>query len=277
MNGGPENAAAAGRLNSKKRVKALGTTIGAVYTALVYAIIYLPIGVLVAFSFNRSKINAVWQGFTLDWYRALFHDRLILEAAKNTLIIGITATIISTMIGTLAAVGMYRYHFRGKSVLDSLLYIPIVIPEVVLGISLLALFAIFKVRLGLNTLILSHITFCIPFVVVTVKARLAGFDRNMEEAAMDLGASQWQTFVKVTLPLIMPGVAAGALLAFTLSIDDVIISFFVAGPGSTTLPLKIYAMVKQGVTPAVNALSTIMLLLTFIVTIAAEGLRSRAN
>ncbi len=255
----------------------LGTTMGAFYAALVFAFLYLPIGVLVAFSFNQSKINAVWTGFTLDWYRALFHDQLILEAAKNSLIIGVTATIVSTMIGTLAAVGMYRYHFRGKTVLDSLLYVPVVIPEVVLGISLLALYAICKVPLGLNTLIASHITFCIPFVIITVRARLAGFDRNMEEAAMDLGATQWQTFFKVTLPLIMPGVAAGALLAFTLSLDDVIISYFVTGPGSTTLPLKIYAMVKQGVTPAINALSTIMLLLTLVVTVAAEWLRSRSS
>lgn len=257
--------------------RAMGTYVGAVYAALVYAFLYLPIGVLVALSFNNSRLNAVWQGFTLDWYRVLWHDRLILEAAKNTLIIGFTATIAATMVGTLAAVGMYRYHFRGKSVLDSMLYIPIVIPEIVLGIALLAFFALGKVPLGLWTLILAHITFCIPFVVIVVRARLAGFDQHLEEAAMDLGASPWQTFVKVTLPLIMPGVVAGALLAFTLSIDDVIISFFVAGPGSTTLPLKIYAMVKQGVTPTINALSSILLLVTLLVTVTAEAIRARAH
>lgn len=257
--------------------RSLGTLAGAAWAALVYAFLYLPIGVLVAFSFNRSRLNAVWQGFTLDWYRALLHDRLILEAAKNTLIIGVTATLAATMIGTLAAVGMYRYQFRGKSVLETLLYIPIVIPEIVLGIALLAFFALGQLPLGLLTLILAHITFCVPFVVIVVRARLAGFDQHLEEAATDLGASPWQTFVHVTLPLIMPGVVAGALLAFTLSIDDVVISFFVAGPGSTTLPLKIYAMVKQGVTPAINALSTIVLLLTLLVTLAAEELRARTD
>ncbi|MGE5702290.1 MAG: ABC transporter permease, partial [Clostridia bacterium] len=187
----------------------------------------------------------------------------------------LVSTILATMIGTLAAVGMYRYHFRGKTALDSMLYLPIVIPEIVMGISMLALFAQLNVPLGFWTLVAAHITFSIPFVVFVVKARLDGFDKSIEEAAMDLGATPWQTFIKVTLPVIAPGVIAAALLAFTLSIDDVIISFFVAGPSSATLPLKIFSMVKFGVTPEINALSTLMLLVTLFIAIMAERIRMK--
>ncbi|GAB7388908.1 hypothetical protein BSNK01_27460 [Bacillaceae bacterium] len=247
------------------------------YAALVYGFLYIPIIILIVFSFNESKLNAVWTGFTFEWYGRLMQNGEVLEAAKNSLVIAILSTLISTMVGTLAAVGMYRYHFRGKSVLDGLLYLPIVIPEIVMGISLLAFFALMKIPLGIFTLIAAHITFSIPFVVVVVRARLEGFDKSLEEAALDLGATEWQTFTKVTLPVIMPGILASALLAFTLSIDDVIISFFVAGPGSTTLPLKIFSMVKFGVTPEINALSTLMLLLTITAVVFAERIRLRKN
>lgn len=244
-----------------------------IYATLIYSFLYVPILVLIIFSFNQSKLNAVWTGFTFEWYGRLMQNGDVLEAAKNSIIVAIVSTILSTMIGTLAAVGMYRYQFRGKNVLDSLLYIPIVIPEIVMGISLLAMFSMFKIPLGIMTLILAHITFCIPFVVVVVRARLEGFDPSIEEAALDLGANEWETFRRITLPIIMPGIIASALLAFTLSIDDVIISFFVAGPGSTTLPLKIFSMVKFGVTPEINALSTIMLVLTLTIVVIAERIR----
>ncbi len=252
-----------------------GKKISYVYAFLIYLFLYLPIAVLIVYSFNKSKLNAIWTGFTFDWYVKLMHNSDILDAMYTSLIVALISTIAATMIGTLAAVGMYRYHFRGKTALDALLYLPIVIPEIVMGISLLALFAQLKLPLGYFTLIAAHITFSVPFVVVVVKARLDGFDKSIEEAAMDLGATPWQTFLKVTLPVISPGVIASALLAFTLSIDDVIISFFVAGPGSSTLPLKIFSMVKFGVTPEINALSTLMLLVTLFIAIMAERIRMK--
>ncbi|MFM1655106.1 ABC transporter permease [Brevibacillus sp. B_LB10_24] len=255
----------------------LGRKAALFYAFLIYLFLYAPIAILITYSFNQSKLNAVWTGFTFDWYVRLFQNGEVLEAAKTTLAVALLSTIAATVIGTLAAVGMYRYKFRGKTVLDSMLYLPLVIPEIVMGISLLALFSQIKIPLGYFTLIAAHITFSIPYIVVVVRARLDGFDRSLEEAAMDLGATPWQTFVKVTLPVIAPGVVAGALLAFTLSIDDVIISFFVAGPGSTTLPLKIFSMIKFGVTPEINALSTLMLIVTLVVVIIAERLRMKKN
>ncbi|KPU42346.1 inner membrane ABC transporter permease protein YdcV [Oxobacter pfennigii] len=248
-----------------------------IYAAFVYIILYMPIVVLIIFSFNDSTINAVWQGFTLKWYVGLFDNKEVLEAMWNTIVIGVISSLISTMIGTLAAVGMYKYNFKGKTVLDGMLYVPIIIPEIVMGIALLMFFSQFKAifPLGTLTLILAHITFSISYVVVVVRARLEGFDRSLEEAAMDLGANQLETFVKVTLPIIMPGIVAGALLAFTLSVDDVIISFFVSGPGSTTLPLKIFSMVRFGVTPEINALSTIMLVVTLTIAVLSEKIRMK--
>lgn len=254
-----------------------GKKSAAAYASLIYLFLYVPIAILIIFSFNQSKLNAVWTGFTFDWYVKLFHNDAVLEAMYTSLIVALVSTIAATMIGTLAAVGMYRYHFRGKTALDAMLYLPIVIPEIVMGISLLILFTQLHIPLGYFTLIAAHITFSIPFVVVVVKARMEGFDRSMEEAAMDLGATPWQTFYKVTLPIIAPGVIASALLAFTLSIDDVIISFFVAGPGSSTLPLKIFSMVKFGVTPEINALSTLMLIVTLAIVITAEKIRMKQN
>lgn len=236
--------------------------LGAIYSILIYLFLYIPILVLVIFSFNESKLNAVWTGFSLKWYSSLFKNYGIMEAVKNSLIIAISSTVISVMLGTITAVGMYKYKFKGKSLIDNMLFIPLVIPEVVMGIAMLSFFSQVKVPLGMVTLIIAHVTFSVSYVVIVVKARLEGFDKSLEEAAMDLGAKPFEAFRKVTLPLIMPGVIAGALLAFTLSLDDVIISFFVAGPGSNTLPLKVFSMVKFGVTPEINALSTILLVFT---------------
>lgn len=245
------------------------------YMASIYSFLYLPILILILFSFNQSKINAVWTSFTLEWYGKLLQKGDIWEAAKNSLIVASLSTIISTMVGMLAAVAMYRFRIRVKLVLDSLVYLPIVIPEIVMGISLLAFFSLIKIPLGLMTLVAAHATFSIPFVIVVIRARLHGFDRSLEEAALDLGASEWQTFLKIILPNMMPGVLASALLSFTLSIDDVIISFFVAGPGSTTLPLRIFSMVKFGVSPEINALSTVMLIMTLTIVVVAERIRFR--
>lgn len=245
------------------------------YSVLIYTFLYLPIVVLVVYSFNNSKLNSVWTGFTTKWYVSLFHDAAILNAMKNTLLIAFVSTIFSIVIGTLTAIGLYKYSFKGKKLIESFLYIPVVIPEIVFGIALLAFFSQIKLPLGLLTLIIAHITFSISYVVIVVKSRLDGFDKSLEEAAMDLGATPKETFFKVTLPLIMPGIISGGLLSFTLSLDDVIISFFTAGPSSTTLPLKVFSMVKFGVTPEINALSTIMMFFTIIFVIIAEAIKNK--
>lgn len=250
------------------------------YALLVYAYLYIPILILVVFSFNASRFGVRWTGFTLDWYHALLADRYIRQAAWNTLIVAVAATVLATVIGTAAALGLQRYAFRGRGLAEASLYVPVVIPEVVMGIAMLAFFAQsfalvahwtpLRPQLGLGTIIIAHTAFAVPFVVLTVRARLHGFDRRLEEAAMDLGADEWTTFRRITLPLILPGVVAGALLAFTLSLDDYIITLFTAGPGSTTLPLRVYAMLRQAVTPKVNALSTLWVLVVFGVLLAAQ-------
>ncbi len=255
-----------------KKMKALS----AAYLMFIFMCLYIPIMVLIAFSFNESKLNVVWTGFTLKWYVSLIQNQGILEALKNSFVIASLSTMLSVIIGTLAAIGMYRYKFRGKAVLDAVLYLPLVIPEIVMGISLLAFFSLVNIPLGRLSLIISHVTFSTAYVVAVVKTRLDGFDRRIEEAAMDLGATPLQTFFRVTLPIIMPGVIAGGLLAFTLSLDDVIISFFVAGPGSVTLPLKVFSMVKFGVTPEINALSTLLIIFTLVL-ITVAGLMKTIN
>ena len=250
---------------TKMQKKNISKVFKNIYIYLVFLFLYLPILYVIIFSFNTSKLNIVFESFTVQWYGTFFKNRTLMEALINTLIIGVVSTVVSTIIGTIGAIGLNKYRFRGRGVIDKLLYIPIVIPEVVLGIALLSIYSALSIPLGLVSLTLSHITFSIPFVVITVRARLAGFDKYLEEAAMDLGANRIVTFWRVTLPLIVPGVLSGAMLAFSLSIDDVIISFFTSGPGSTTLPLKIFSMVKTGVTPEVNALSTVIMLITIVI------------
>jgi spermidine/putrescine transport system permease protein len=235
------------------------------YAILAYAYIYLPIILLIVFSFNTQKLNIRWEGFTLHWYRELFRDGDVLLATRNTLIVASISTLVATIIGTLAALALQRYRFPGYTLAESILYIPVIIPEVVMGISLLVFFAMINFRLSLTTITLSHIAFNIPFVTLVVRARLHGFDKSIEEAAMDLGANWLITFWRVTLPTIMPGVLAGALLAFTLSLDDYVITYFTAGPGSTTLPLRVFSMVRFAVTPEVNALSALWILTIFVV------------
>ena len=246
-----------------------------IYTLIVYGYIYLPILILVVFSFNTMKLNIRWQGFTLAWYDKLFHDQQVWLATRNTLLIAFIATLVSTIFGTLAALALQRYRFPGYNASETVLYIPVVIPEVVMGISLLFFFSLFKFTLGLTTITLSHIAFCIPFVALVVRARLHGYDKAIEEASMDLGANELITFWRVTLPTIMPGVLSGAMLAFTLSLDDYVITYFTAGPGSTTLPLRIFSMVRHAVTPEVNALSTIWVLTVFALLFIGEVFRRR--
>lgn len=253
-----------------RKKKTNGKLFAGIYNLLIYTFLYLPIGVVILFSFNTSKRNIVFENFTLSWYRELFTNQPLLEAYGNTLIVGLSSTIIATIIGTLASYGMSKYKFKGKNIIDILLYIPVVIPEIVLGISLLAIFNLSRIPMGLISLIIAHGTFCIPFVVFTVNARLAGFDRSVEEAAMDLGAGRIKTFFTVTLPIILPGVISGAFLSFTLSIDDIIISFFTTGPGSNTFPLKVMELTKTGITPDVYALSTIVLIVTITLVMVSQ-------
>lgn len=236
-----------------------------IFIILVYAFLYLPIIILVVFSFNTSKMNITFEGFTLKWYQTLFSNRSLLEAFFNTIIVAVTSTFISTIIGTISAYALNRYNFKGKGFIMKLLYIPIVIPEIVLGISLLSVYTLFKLDLGMMTLILSHIAFSIPFVIISVKTVLDDLNPNLYDASKDLGADSLETFRHIILPSLIPGITSGAMLAFTLSLDDVVISYFTAGPSSNTLPLKIYSMIKTGITPEVNALSTIILVVTFTI------------
>ncbi|MDY7075286.1 MAG: ABC transporter permease [Chloroflexota bacterium] len=230
-----------------------------------YIFFYLPIVILVVFSFNASRYaSGVWRGFSLKWYASLFSNEAIGAALKNTLVVAGASTLISTVFGTMVALAMERYKFRGQLAFDALLYLPIIIPDIAMAVMLLLFFVLAHSQLGLATIIISHVAFNISFVAVVVRARLAYFDISLEEAAQDLYANEWQTFRRVTLPLIMPGILGGALMAFTLSIDDFVITFFTSGPGSTTLPLRIYSMVKLGVTPEINALSSMMLVVSMI-------------
>jgi spermidine/putrescine transport system permease protein len=252
-------------------------TTSIVYTSLIYLFLYLPIIVIIVFSFNTSKRNIMFEGFTLEWYSKLFQNEALLTAFGNTMIVAVASTLLSSIIGTLAAIGIDRYKFRGKKAVDAMLYVPVVIPEIVLGIALLGAFSLAQVPLGLVSLIIAHTTFCIPFVVFTLQARLDGYDKSVEEAAMDLGANRKRVFWHITLPILFPGVLSGAMLAFTLSIDDVIISYFTNGPSSTTYPLKVWELVKMGVSPDVNALSTLIILGTLVVVVLTQSKNFKSN
>jgi len=267
-----------------------------VFTICVYIFLYAPIVVLIFFAFNSSTQNVIFEGVVnkepcgvFYWFCKITNNSDALDAAGNTLTIAITSTILSTIIGTMAALGLQRYTFRLKSFSEVSLYIPIVIPEIVMGISLLVLFnGIFnglntamglvgdqRLGLGLGTVILAHIAFSVPFVVLTVRARLHSFDKSVEEAAMDLGANEWITFRRITLPMIMPGVLSGAMLAFTLSLDDFIITFFTNGPSSTTLPIYVYGLLRRTITPEVNALSTVWIMVVLIALVVSRRLQRR--
>lgn len=248
-------------------------------TAL-YLFLYIPIAVVIVYSFNAAKHGGPWAGFTTEWYGKLFSNADKLAAARNTLILALVSTALSTFLGTLLGYGLSRFRFPGKKLFSWLMYIPVVIPDIVMAIALLLFYSFVRDRLGLfelglTTMCIAHITFQIPFVAIVVRSRLAGLDPAIEEAAHDLGATAWQKFWHVTLPLMLPGVAAGAALAFTLSIDDFVVSFFTTGPGATTLPILIYASVKRGITPDINALSTLIVLVSILGTIAVALLQNR--
>lgn len=234
------------------------------FTALVYLFLHLPILVLVVFSFNDSKFSAEWKGFTWRWYERLLERADIMDALWNSLIVGFGSTVISSILGTLLALGLARFQFKGRTLIESLLYIPVVTPEIVVGISLLILFVGVGISLGLSTILLAHVAFNISFVVIVVRARLEGMDRSLEEASMSLGADEWTTFWRITVPQLWPGIISGALLAFIMSFDDFVITSLVAGPGSATLPMVVYGMVRKNIEPSINAISTLILLVTSI-------------
>lgn len=243
-----------------------------IFCSMIYLFLFLPIMVVVANSFNATttKPYLSWKGFSFDWYIKLWDNTSLLSSFGNTMLIAVISTLLATIIGTLGAIGIYRYHFKGKGLINGLLYIPVVIPEIVIGIALLTIFSKVNIPRGMVTLILAHVSFSVPFVVFNVRARLSGYDKSIEEASMDLGANRVVTFFEVTLPVLAPGITGGALLAFTLSIDDVIISYFVNGQ-TKTYPLKVMESIKSGVSPDVNALSTIILLGTIALVVLTQS------
>ena len=253
--------------------------IAKVLNILVFLFLYLPIAVLIVFSFNDSKSRTVWSGFSLHWYEELFHDEEILSAFSTTLTVSVLAAVIATVLGTAAAIGFHAMKRKPRHLLMTINNIPMTNADIITGVSLMLLFVftgnLLGFSLGFGTLLVAHITFNIPYVVLAVLPKLRQLNPNLGEAAMDLGATPWQAFRYVTFPMILPGVVAGALMAFTLSIDDFVISFFVAGPNSTTLPLYIYAMVKRGISPQINALSTCMMLVTVSLVVISQLLQKK--
>ena len=235
-----------------------------VYLGVLLFLMYVPIFLVILYSFNESKLSSVWSGFSLKWYTELFRDRAIFEALGNTLFLGVISSLSAGVIGTLGAFGMTKVNFKTKSAVEYVSTLPIMIPEIILGMVFMAFFSLLGLPFGMTTLILAHTAFCIPYVYMLVKARLVGMDKSLVEAALDLGASPLRVFFDITLPLLLPAIVSGMLLAFAMSIDDVIISVFVTGVNTNTLPLKIYTQLKTGVTPKINALCTLMFAATLL-------------
>jgi len=249
---------------------------------LIYLFLYTPIAVVIVHSFNAAKRGGPWAGFTTAWYAQLLNSPDKLAALKNTVFLALTSTAIATVLGSLLGYGLSRYDFPGRRLFSWLMYLPVVIPDVVMAIAMLMFYSIVRdafglFQLGMSTMILAHVTFQIPFVAIIVRSRLVGQDPAIEEAAHDLGADTWQTFRHVTLPLMLPGIFAGAALACTLSVDDFVVSFFTSGPGATTLPILIYSSVKRGITPDINALSTLIVLASILGTVAVTLLQRRGT
>ena len=240
------------------------------YLTAIYLFFYIPIIVLIIYSFNNAQYSLLWHGFSFRWYHELFTDTDLWIAVLHSVILGVVAATIAMCIGGLTAISLYRYDFFGRNLLNGLIFILILSPDIVMGISLLILFSFIQITLGFWSLLLAHITFCIPFVVVTVYSRMASFDEYIFEAAKDLGAKDSVILTRVIIPLLWPALLAGWLLSFTLSIDDVIISYFVAGPDFEILPLKIYSMVRLGVKPEINALCSVTFILTLLIVIISQ-------
>jgi spermidine/putrescine transport system permease protein len=244
--------------------------------AAVLLFLYAPIAVLVVYSFNDSRFSATWQGFTLGWYQRLLQSPETAAALKSTLVVSLTATALATVLGTLLALGLHLRRFRGRAAVEALLYLPVVAPDIVMGVALLAFYVAAHFPLGRLSIILAHVSFQIPFVALIVKARLQDFPVEVIEAARDLGADEGAMIRHVLLPIVRPGILAGALIALALSIDDFLITYFTAGAGASTLPIRIYSMVKRGVTPDINALSTLLLVATLVLVVASLRLQRRS-
>lgn len=239
------------------------------YVVLMLLLMYLPIFVVVAYSFNDTKLFH-WVGFTFSWYEKLFHNRTIINAFFNSLKLGVMSSLLAAVLGTMGAVGMAGRKFFGKGALQGLSTVPIMIPEIILGMAYLSFFSLLKIPFGMLTLVAAHTTFCVPYIFINVKASLQSLDPALGEAALDLGASRKRVFFDITAPLIFPSILSGSLLAFAMSMDDVVISFFVTGPETATLPLQVYSMLKMGVTPEINALCTVMLGAVFLIVACAR-------
>lgn len=246
------------------------------YLAVITVLLYLPIVLVVIYSFNESKISSVWGGFSLKWYEILFRDKAMFDALKNSIILALSSSFLAAVIGTLAAVGFAGIKPRSKGMIEYVSMLPIMIPEIILGMVFMTYFALLGLRFGMLTLILAHTAFCIPYNYMTVKARLVGMDKSLGEAARDLGAGEVRVFFDITLPLLTPAILSGTLLSFAMSFDDVIISLFVTGVNVNTLPIKIYTQMKTGVTPEINALCTLLLGVTLVLVFLSSVLnRSR--
>ena len=244
-------------------------------TTFTFAIVflYIPILVLIIYSFNDSKIIASWQGFTFKYYKLLFHNRDILISLNNTLIVGFLSTIISTILGITAALALENLKFKAKNFFSFLIFLPLVMPEILLGVSLALFFSTLKIEMGMYTVLIAHITFCVSYTIIVIQSRLSGFDYSLEEAAMDLGANRFQIFLKIKLPLLFPGILAAALLAFTLSLDDFVITFFTSGRGFNTLPVYVEGAIRRGTLTTINSLSTIMIGFTIFLAVISNKLR----
>ena len=244
-------------------------------TTFTFAIVflYIPILVLIIYSFNDSRIIASWQGFTFKYYKLLFQNRDILIALNNTLIVGFLSTIISTGLGITAALALENIKFKAKNFFTFLIFLPLVMPEILLGVSLALFFSTLKIEMGMYTVLIAHITFCVSYTIIVIQSRLSGFDYSLEEAAMDLGANRFQIFLKIKLPLLFPGILAAALLAFTLSLDDFVITFFTSGRGFNTLPVYVEGAIRRGTLTTINSLSTIMIGFTIFLAVISNKLR----
>lgn len=246
----------------------------AVFSILVFLFMYLPILVLGFYSFNQSPYSASWQGFTLEWYQKLFTDARILSAVKNSLLVACSAVAVSAVLGTMMAVGLARYNFPGKTLYRGISYLPLLIPDIAIAVSTLVCLAAFAIPLSIWTIVAAHIVFCLAYIGLVVSSRLNNLDPHLEEAALDLGATPIQAFIKVVLPQLMPGIISGCLLAFVLSLDDFLISSFTAGSGSNTLPMEIFSRIRTGVKPDINALSVMLISITATVAVVAELIRA---
>lgn len=231
---------------------------------LFFAYLYVPITILIVLSFNANRTATIWTGFSLDWYRSVLDNNDILSAAENSLIVAASATVASTLLATLGAVGMARRRFKGQSGVSAVLALPLVVPEIVTAVATLLFFILIGLKLSLITVIIAHTVFCIPFAYLPIRARIEGLDPSLGEAAADLYANELVAFRRITLPLLWPGILSGAILAFIISLDDFVITYFVAGPGATTLPIYIFGSIRMGISPEVNAISALMLLVSIL-------------